>query len=100
MPELRRALQRYPGKKIGVRTLGPAPESSVPENPPDREHLVSVREMASPESYARRLYAEFFIFDTLGCEIVLAAYPAQEGIGSAIGNRLLKAAGGKFADAD
>jgi L-threonylcarbamoyladenylate synthase len=97
--ELRQALQRHWGKKIGILTLGPAPESETASPPKNREQLVAIREMASLQSYARRLYAEFFVFDTLGCDIVLAAYPEEKGLGRAIRNRLLKAAGGCFIDA-
>ncbi|MDR3201199.1 MAG: threonylcarbamoyl-AMP synthase [Spirochaetales bacterium] len=76
------------GKKTGVITLtGKA--ASFP-----RAFLV--REAASPEDYARRLYADFFVFDSLGCEIILAEYPPEEGIGRAVANRLLKASGGRF----
>jgi L-threonylcarbamoyladenylate synthase len=55
-----------------------------------------VREMASAEDYAHRLYAEFFFFDSLGCDIIFAEYPPETGIGRAVANRLLKASGGLF----
>jgi L-threonylcarbamoyladenylate synthase len=76
------------GKKTGVITLG----GRLPALPGD----CLVREMASVEEYARRLYAEFFVFDSLGCELIFAEYPPDEGIGRAISNRLLKASGGRF----
>jgi hypothetical protein len=49
--------------------------------------------MADAPEYARRLYAEFFMFDSLGCELILAEYPPENGIGRAVANRLLKASG-------
>jgi hypothetical protein len=52
--------------------------------------------MKSPEEYAKKLYAEFFILDRLGCGLILAEYPGPEGIGIAIQDRLMKASGGQF----
>ena len=82
------ALGAQSGRKIGVISLGPLPEE-LPAG-------LLLRETASAEEYARRLYAEFFVFDKLGCEVIYASYPPQEGLGRAIGNRLLKASAGRF----
>jgi L-threonylcarbamoyladenylate synthase len=74
--------------KTGILTIGEK-AASFPAH-------VLVREMKSVEEYARRLYAEFFVFDSLGCERILAEYPPEEGLGRAVANRLLKASGGHF----
>ncbi|MDR1625976.1 MAG: threonylcarbamoyl-AMP synthase [Spirochaetia bacterium] len=74
--------------KTGVLTLG---EKAAPLS----GHVL-VREMKSVEEYARRLYAEFFVFDSLGCDRILAECPPEEGLGRAVANRLLKASGGRF----
>ena len=77
------------GKKIGVLALGPGAPGGLPADVP-------VARAASIDEYARRLYAEFFVFDKLGCERIYAVFPPPEGIGDAVRNRLLKAAGGRF----
>lgn len=76
------------GEKTGVLALGKK-AAPLPGN-------VLVREMASVEEYARRLYAEFFAFDSLGCARVFAEWPPERGLGRAVANRLLKASGGRF----
>lgn len=76
------------GGKTGVLTLTEK-HAAFPRN-------FLVREMPSLEEYARRLYAEFFLFDSLGCERIFAEYPPEEGLGRAVANRLLKASGGNF----
>ncbi|MCL1818110.1 MAG: hypothetical protein FWG35_04205, partial [Spirochaetaceae bacterium] len=80
-------LRQWQGKKTGVLGLGETGGNT------GREENILFRGLSSPEDYARRLYAEFFAFDCMGCELILAEYPPETGIGRAVANRLLKAAG-------
>ena len=58
------------------------------------------RRKKSLEDYARGLYAEFFMFDKLGCERILAQLPEARGLGHALRNRLMKASGGAVLPTD
>ncbi|MDR1931740.1 MAG: threonylcarbamoyl-AMP synthase [Spirochaetales bacterium] len=94
----RRACEVYcagAGKKLGVILL--ADSLNAERAAADTKNVIT-RQMLSAQEYARRLYAEFFVFDRLGCDVILAQYPPVEGIGRAIANRLLKAADGRFAE--
>jgi L-threonylcarbamoyladenylate synthase len=95
--DLERGFRRRGQKKAGVLSLaalaqtpGAEPGDALPGAD------ISVKVMPSLEEYARRLYAEFFVFDSLGCELIFAEYPPEQGLGAAIGNRLLKASAGRF----
>jgi L-threonylcarbamoyladenylate synthase len=82
-------------EKIGILSLsGPSPEEDTLGE--KLRHGMILRHMKSPEEYAKKLYAEFFILDRLGCGLILAEYPGPEGIGIAIQDRLMKASGGQF----
>jgi L-threonylcarbamoyladenylate synthase len=100
--ELHAALGRRAGKKTGVLALGAAAREAAgrTENGEKTETAadILVREIADAAEYARRLYAEFFMFDALGCELILAEYPPENGIGRAVANRLLKASGAQRFD--
>ncbi|WP_245769721.1 L-threonylcarbamoyladenylate synthase [Streptomyces indicus] len=48
---------------------------------------------ASLPAYARELYGFLRELDRRGCDLILAALPAEEGLGLAIANRLRRAAG-------
>lgn len=48
---------------------------------------------ASMSAYARELYGFLRKFDQLGCDLIIASLPKEEGLGLAIANRLLRAAG-------
>ena len=50
---------------------------------------------AVPEELARDLYAGLRALDADGCTVILCPLPAEEGIGTAIRDRLRKAAGGR-----
>ncbi|MET8995942.1 L-threonylcarbamoyladenylate synthase [Amycolatopsis sp. Hca4] len=59
---------------------------------PVKAHAV----VAVPESmagYARGLYGFLRELDQLGCDVIIASLPAEEGLGLAIANRLRRAAG-------
>lgn len=45
------------------------------------------------KEYGRHLYSSFFELDRVGCSLILAQLPEAEGFGTAIANRLSKAAG-------
>jgi len=47
---------------------------------------------ADPEELARRLFAGLRELDAQGCDVILCPVPVDEGIGSAIRDRLKKAA--------
>ena len=48
---------------------------------------------ADEAEMARKLYATLRQADALACEVVLASLPAARGLGTAIADRLRKAAG-------
>jgi len=71
------------GHKVGVLMVaGPA----LPEG-------WEVRNFEDWKAYGRHLYSAFFDFDRVGCTLILAQLPEADGFGTAIANRLHKAAG-------
>ncbi|SDM58460.1 L-threonylcarbamoyladenylate synthase [Paenibacillus jilunlii] len=62
--------------------------------------VVSLGSLASPEEGARSLYAALRRFDEAGATYILAEACPDTGLGAAIMNRLMKAAGGTVIDAD
>ena len=50
--------------------------------------------LANPEELARNLYAGLRALDAQGCTVILCPMPPVEGIGTAIHDRLIKAARG------
>ncbi|MEC0172251.1 Sua5 family C-terminal domain-containing protein, partial [Paenibacillus graminis] len=61
--------------------------------------IVSLGSLASPEEGARSLYAALRRFDEAGATYILAEACPDTGLGAAIMNRLMKAAGGTVIDA-
>nr|WP_251037408.1 L-threonylcarbamoyladenylate synthase [Paenibacillus albidus] len=61
--------------------------------------VVSLGSLASPEEGARSLYAALRRFDEAGATYILAEACPEAGLGAAIMNRLMKAAGGSVIDA-
>lgn len=61
---------------------------------------VSLGSLAAPEEAARRLYAGLRRFDEEGATFLLAESCPEKGLGAAVMNRLLKAAGHHVIDAD
>ncbi|WP_379157106.1 L-threonylcarbamoyladenylate synthase [Paenibacillus sp. sgz5001063] len=61
--------------------------------------MVSLGSLASPEEGARSLYAALRHFDEAGATYILAEACPDTGLGAAIMNRLMKAAGGTVIDA-
>ncbi|WP_318272054.1 Sua5 family C-terminal domain-containing protein [Microbispora triticiradicis] len=59
---------------------------------PVKAHAV-VAVPASMADYARGLYGFLRELDQLGCDLIVASLPAEEGLGLAIANRLRRAAG-------
>ncbi len=47
----------------------------------------------SPAAYARGLYGFLRELDQQGCDLIVASLPVEEGLGSAITDRLRRAAG-------
>lgn len=74
------------GHQVGV--LLPASFTGVPL----RAHAV-VAVPGSMAAYARGLYGFLRELDRLGCDLIVASLPAEEGLGLAIANRLRRAAG-------
>ncbi|MCK9874128.1 hypothetical protein MRI28_31675 [Nocardiopsis dassonvillei] len=76
------------GQRVGVllppEFAGDAVSSSA-------QHVIAVPDSAA--QYAQRLYEFLHDFDRHGCEVIVASLPALEGIGSAIADRLGRAAG-------
>ncbi|MCL6601921.1 MAG: threonylcarbamoyl-AMP synthase [Paenibacillus sp.] len=62
--------------------------------------VVSLGSLYSPEEAARSLYAALRRFDEAGATYILAEACPVTGLGAAIMNRLMKAAGGTLIDAD
>ncbi|WP_082210248.1 L-threonylcarbamoyladenylate synthase [Paenibacillus durus] len=62
--------------------------------------VVSLGPLASPETAARSLYAALRRFDEAGATYILAEACPETGLGSAIMNRLMKAAAGRVIDAE
>lgn len=62
--------------------------------------VVSLGPLASPETAARFLYAALRRFDEAGATYILAEACPETGLGSAIMNRLMKAAAGRVIDAE
>ncbi len=73
------------GHKVGVLLVA----ETSPVLPEDWEVL----RFDSWKEYGRYLYSSFFELDRIGCTLILAQLPESEGIGTAIANRLAKAAG-------
>ncbi|MEI8093429.1 MAG: L-threonylcarbamoyladenylate synthase [Spirochaetales bacterium] len=76
------------GEKVGVLVLGsadlPCPASWT------------VIRFDDLKAYAKGLYSSFFELDRVGCTEIWAPLPESVGLGTALANRLLKAAGGKL----
>lgn len=74
------------GHRVGV--LLPA---TFADTPVKADIVVQVP--VSTSEYAHQLYALLREFDRQGCDVVIASLPSQQGLGSAIANRLRRAAG-------
>jgi len=70
------------GHRVGLLVVGPAPGH------PDWDVVA----FGDWKEFGRRLYSTFFDLDRVGCTLILAQLPESEGLGSAIANRLNKAA--------
>ena len=73
------------GHKVGLLLVGTA-SPPVPEG-------WDVLRYEDWKAYGRYLYSSFFELDRIGCTLILAQVPPAEGFGTAIANRLTKAAG-------
>lgn len=72
------------GHKVGVMLVGPDPVPSADW---------AVLRFDGWKAFGHGLYASFFELDRVGCTLILAQLPDAQGFGSAIANRLSKAAG-------
>lgn len=77
------------GLRVGV--LLP-PGVACPDGP-DAAHVVAVMVPASMPEYAASLYRFLRSLDREGCDVILASLPDAHGIGAALCDRLLRAAG-------
>lgn len=59
------------------------------------QNIYSLGNILNPEEGCARLFDDFRTFDALGIEQIFAVMPEKNGVGFALYNRLLKAAGGK-----
>ena len=59
------------------------------------KNIYSLGNILNPEEGCAKLFDYFRTFDALGIEHIFAAMPEKSGVGFALYNRLLKAAGGK-----
>ena len=78
------------GVRVGVLALA---VDLGPENP--RINGVTLATMATVEEYANGLYSALRKADQLGMDLVLAVPPSPDGIGTAVIDRLRRAAGGR-----
>jgi hypothetical protein len=79
------ASARVEGHKVGVLLVA----DQTPSLPEDWEIL----RFDDWKAYGRYLYSSFFELDRVGCTLILAQMPEAVGVGTAIANRLSKAAG-------
>jgi L-threonylcarbamoyladenylate synthase len=83
---LEAAARRFPGERIGVMQLAEVAASvfGAIQYPWGR--------WSAPEELARGLYAGLRALDGKGCTVILCPVPPEDGVGSAIRDRLIKAA--------
>ncbi|MEZ5170327.1 MAG: L-threonylcarbamoyladenylate synthase [Acidimicrobiia bacterium] len=74
------------GDRVGV--LGALGDTSLPEG------VVDLRVPSDPAGYARHLYARLREADRRGVDVIVALPPEPEGVGLAVADRLVRAAGG------
>ena len=63
-------------------------------------HVISLGSLATPAEAAHKLYVALRLFDELGVAYMLAEACSEEGLGEAVMNRLIKAAGGSIIEVD
>jgi L-threonylcarbamoyladenylate synthase len=76
----------WPGERLGLM---------LPEEitvPIEGATVYAWGQWAAPKTMARRLYAGLRALDAQGCAVILCPFPAAEGIGAAMRDRLRKAA--------
>ena len=79
------------GRKVAVLCRGPELGSLPPG-------VTQILLPAADSDLARVLYAVLRQVDELGCDVALATLPAETGLGTAIADRLRKAAGPRTAN--
>lgn len=79
------------GHRVGVLLPPALADAAV------KAHAV-VAVPASTTAYARGLYGFLRELDQRGCDLIVASLPVEEGLGLAIANRLLRAAGPRLPD--
>ncbi len=82
-----RARTRFHGRRFGVIAMNRPPVGIGQATP--------VYVMNSAEEYAHLLYRKLIWFDDQGCDVIIAELPPPEGVGSAVRDRLVRAAGGQ-----
>jgi len=81
-----RVRKQFHGRRFGVIAINRPPTGVGPATP--------VYVMNSAEEYAHLLYRKLIWFDHQGCEVIVAELPPSEGVGRAVRDRLIRAAGG------
>jgi L-threonylcarbamoyladenylate synthase len=84
--ELTRAAAGLPDERVGIML----PAEVAP--PPEGWEIYSWGSWRAPEELARNLYAGLRALDARGCSVIVCPVPQGEGIGTAIRDRLRKAA--------
>ncbi|PWK66547.1 L-threonylcarbamoyladenylate synthase [Streptomyces sp. CG 926] len=79
-------IARKEGYQVGVLLPPPLAGATV-----EAHAVVTLPD--SPAAYAQGLYGFLRELDQQGCDLIVASLPAEEGLGLAIANRLLRAAG-------
>jgi L-threonylcarbamoyladenylate synthase len=86
---LAEAAREFAGERIGVMLPAEVEWSS------SSAALFPWGRWAKPEELARSLYAGLRALDAQGCTVILCPLPPEEGVGTAIRDRLRKAAYGE-----
>lgn len=85
------ARQKAAGKEIGVLIA----DEDLPTFQPRGVYIYALGSLSDPQRSASRLFAGLRTLEEAGVQIILCRAFAEQGLGMAIHDRLLKAAGGK-----
>lgn len=85
-------------KYIDKHTVKMSAVLTFNQYPIKHKNIYSLGNIHKPEQGCAKLFSYLRTFDTLGIEKIFAVMPEKTGIGFALYNRLLKAAGGKVID--
>ena len=76
------------GRRVGMLLAAPVPARVSRDYP-------LLKMIHDSEEYGRVLYRSFAWFDSIGCDAIIAELPPAGGVGLAVRDRLIRAAGGR-----